>query len=457
MSNPRILFAAPHGRSGKTTVVFSLIAALKKRGLKLQVFKKGPDYIDPSWHSVASESPCRNLDPFMMKSEDIIKSVAKHSKNRDLTIIEGAMGLFDGLEADGTGSTADLAKQTKTPVILVVSTERMTRSVAALVNGFVNFDKDLYVAGVILNKVAHGRHEQKLREAIEQHCQIPVVGIVPKRAWLKLPDRHLGLVPSGESSEIGELINKAIPLIEDHIDLDKLLNIASQAPDLPEANVEITKQKDITVKIGVIRDVAFSFYYQENIEALENFGAQIINIDSLKDQFLPDIDALYIGGGFPEMFATEISSNSALLNNIREKIEQGLPVYAECGGLMYLTRAISIDEVKYPMINVFQCEAEFGNKPQAHGYVKMRVQEGNPFFPAGTLLIGHKFHHSKVVNINDDKIKYTAQMERGAGIKNELEGLTYKNTFATYTHLHAISTPEWAQAFVNKAYDNKIK
>ncbi|MBZ4652789.1 MAG: Cobyrinic acid A,C-diamide synthase [Peptococcaceae bacterium] len=453
---PRLLLSASHGRSGKTTVVFGLVAALSLEGLKVQPFKKGPDYIDPGWLTVAAGMPCRNLDPYLMKPEVIIDSLARKGSQADIAVIEGAMGLYDGLGDRGEGSTAELAKITKSPVILVVSTERMTRSVAALVNGFVHFDPELNVVGVILNKVANPRHESKLRKAIADYCPVPVLGAVPKEKWLELPERHLGLVPTQENSAAQDLRIRAANLIKENVDIPKLLEIARNQEDLPlsvSAATEITLDK---VRIGVLKDAAFSFYYPENLEALERAGAELVFVDSFSQPELPEVHGLYIGGGFPEMFAKELEANQSLRKNIKDLIEKGLPVYAECGGLMYLTRSIRIHGQTYAMVGALACDTVFGDKPQAHGYVAMRVGEKSSFYPQGCLVVGHKFHHSKVINLDEQMTSLSCSLERGNGITGKLEGLTYKNTFATYTHIHALSTPEWAPALVEKARQYKL-
>lgn len=449
----RIVIGAIQGRSGKTTVTIGLLRALVEQGYKVQPYKKGPDYIDPSWATMASGIKARNLDNFMMTESQIRESLYKHSKDKDLSIIEGAMGLFDGLDVEGSNSTAQLAYITASPVILVVSGQRITRSVAALVSGVVNFDPRIKIGGVILNQVARPRHENMMRQSIERYTDVPVLGALPKAKDIEIPDRHLGLIPAGEQEKLTERIDSLGELMKRHVDLKKIVEIANTAPKLEglgESAISI-KTTD-KVKLGVFSDRAFSFYYPENIEALEEAGADVILINSIADTKLPEIDGLYIGGGFPEVLAEEISANKALREAVKEKAESGMPIYAECGGLMYLCDEIRVAETSYPMAGVFKAEVVMEKKPQGHGYAIQEVKEGNPFFEAEKRVKGHEFHHSRLIFKEAEKINLTYHTVRGKGIIEEDEvikdGLTYKNTFATYHHFHAASDASWAKNFV---------
>ncbi|KUO52802.1 MAG: cobyrinic acid a,c-diamide synthase [Desulfitibacter sp. BRH_c19] len=454
---PRIVISAPHGRSGKTTITLGLLSAFTKNGVRVQPFKKGPDYIDPSWHTEVTGINCRNLDCYMMDDNILRESFIKGSQNSNISIVEGAMGLHDGFDLDGTGSTAQVAKIIKAPVIFVVDTRRMTRSVAALVMGFQNFDKDVEIAGVILNQVARVRHETILRGAIEKYCGIPVIGSIPKDSKLSIPDRHLGLIPAQENDKYHNAIEYITKSIQKNIDLKLLISIAKGAQPL-EYEMP-TNRKDISsrpIKIGVIRDRVFSFYYPENLEALEEQGAELVYINSLNDGSLPDIDGLYIGGGFPEVFAEELEKNTSLRKDIKNKAENGLPIYAECGGLMYLAQKIIIDEKKYNMVGIFNFTVKMENKPQGHGYTRLKVKNANPFFNnANTIIRGHEFHNSKILNLDSTIATFAFNVERGSGIDGSSDGITYKNVLATYNHIHSLAVPQWAQGFISLIKGNK--
>jgi cobyrinic acid a,c-diamide synthase len=449
---PRLVIGACQGRSGKTTFTLGLLEALKNRGTIVQPFKKGPDYIDPSWLSYAAGRDCRNLDAFMMDKADLIKTFINNSREKEISVVEGAMGLFDGLDLEGSGSTAEVAYMIQAPVILVVNCQRMTRSVAALVNGVVNFDPRIKIGGVILNNVARSRHQNMLTAAIEKYCSVPVIGILPKSNDIQIPDRHLGLVPANEKEELVGRVERLGKLVAENVDIEKLLEIAQNAPELPEAAFLANQEpKKAAVRIGIIRDKVFSFYYPENLEALVSQGAELVYINSLNDSALPSVDALYIGGGFPEMFARELADNNLLRDDIKKAIEDGLPVYAECGGLMYLGRSIMSEGVSYPMVGALPFDVNMEKKPQGHGYTINKVMEGNPYLPKGLEIKGHEFHNSRLLNLDCSLIMFGLEVKRGKGITGKEDGIIYKNVFASYNHLHAASVPQWAEGMVNMA------
>lgn len=452
---PRLVIGAPRGRSGKTTVTIGILAALVHgRELVVQPFKKGPDFIDPSWLARVAGRPCRNLDGFLFSRRDIYRSFVRHSLDVDLAVVEGAMGLFDGVDLEGSGSTAEIAKIIKAPVVLVVDATRMTRSIAALVQGFVNFDPQLHIAGVILNQVARARHERMLRSALEKYCGLPVLGIIPKGKKLVIPDRHLGLVPAGERDELLEVIPEIAHVAQECLDVEALLEVARRAPplelpeDLPAGPV--AAQVANGPVIGIVRDRAFSFYYPENLEALEEAGAKLVYVNALQDSKLPNLDALYIGGGFPEVLAPQLEANEGLRADIRRAVEEGLPVYAECGGLMYLGRKITWGGRSYRMCGALPYDVLMEEQPCGHGYEVVEVTGENPFFPVGSVIKGHEFHHSRLVNV-DTGLHYAFKVIRGCGIDGRRDGLVYKNVLASYNHLHALSVPAWAKAIVEKA------
>ncbi len=467
MFPPRLVIAAPHGRSGKTTVAVGLCAAFVARGLNVQPFKKGPDYIDPSWLTEAARRPCRNLDPFLMGEDVVVAAFARGSRNADLALIEGAMGLYDGADLEGTGSTAALARWLDAPILLIVNAQRITRSIAALVQGYQRFEPNTRIAGVILNNVARARQQTLMTQAIEKYCGIPVVGVLPRDPALAIPDRHLGLIPRGEDDALVPMIAAARDAVLANFDLDAIWRIAGgsgrggdketrgQGEQPRTSNLEPPFAiRSSQFAIGILRDRAFSFYYPENLEALQDAGAELVFVDSLRDAHLPALDALYIGGGFPEVFLRELEANASLRAEIRAAVEAGLPVYAECGGLMYLARSITFGNQRGEMVGALPFDVVMTDQPQGHGYVELHVIAENPLFARGTRVRGHEFHNSKIdltgfQNLSGLTCAY--RVTRGHGIDGAHDGILYKNVFASYTHLHALSTPEWATAFVNEA------
>jgi cobyrinic acid a,c-diamide synthase len=445
---PRIVVAAPQGRSGKTIVSLGLCAAFTQRGLAVQPFKKGPDYIDSSWLAAAARRDCRNLDGILMTEGVILSSFQQACRGADLAVIEGAMGLYDGFDCGKRGSTAQIARMLQSPIILVVNATRMTQSVAALVSGYQHFEPDTDIAGVILNNVSGSRHEHKLVAAVEQHCGIPVVGSIPRDPDLGITQRHLGLVPYREAGE-SAVINNIYRRLEGNIDLVRILDIARSAGTSYTGDIATPEKKATVAKLGVVFDGVFNFYYPENLEALTRAGAELVLIDSTQDRELPDIDGLYIGGGFPELFLKELEANRPLRQDIARAIEDYLPVYAECAGLMYLCRGIRWQNHSYDMVGTIPADVEIYPQPQGHGYTQVTTTGDNPLFPAGLTFWGHEFHYSRLQKSDD--LNYAYQLQRGQGIDGKHDGITYKNVFAAYTHLHALTVPTWAEAMVSAA------
>ncbi len=449
----RVAIGAPHGRSGKTTVTLGLILALRQKGLIVQPFKKGPDFIDPSWLSLVAGRECRNLDLYFMDHENLAQHFYASCANADIAVIEGAMGLYDGLDFEGSDSTAAVARAVKAPVILIVDATRMTRSAAALVRGFQNFEEGTEIAGVILNKVARLRHEEMLRKSIENYTGIPVVGAIPKQKNLVIADRHLGLVPAGEMERNYEIMEYLRRTVTDSTDLEAVLRIAGSAGSLPviEHGYHEEPESIKKVRIGVIRDKVFSFYYPENLEALNRAGADLVYIDSLRDESLPAIDGLYIGGGFPEIFGTELEQNTAMRTSIRKAVVTGLPVYAECGGLMYLARKLHYEGRSFDMCGVLPCDTQMSVKPKGHGYSAMSTIAPNYLFSVGTVVRGHEFHHSQIINYSPSELQHIYQVQRGFGLNGKIDGIIHRNVIASYSHIYAGAHPEWAVNFVAKA------
>ncbi|MBA3071298.1 MAG: hydrogenobyrinic acid a,c-diamide synthase (glutamine-hydrolyzing), partial [Nitrospirae bacterium] len=379
-------------------------------------------------------------------------------------------------DEQGTHSTAELAKTLKAPVLLVLDCTKVTRTAAAILLGMQKFDKKVDIKGVVLNYIAGSRHESIIRNSIEKYCKIPVLGAFPRMKEENFPERHMGLVPFQEHIGAQKAINKALEITEKYIDVDAVLKIADKASQL-----EVSGQRSAIsnqqlknpplppfakggmggLRIGVIRDSAFQFYYPENFEELESRGAAIVEISALKERSLPDIDALYIGGGFPETHAIALAENSDFRDSLRKAVERGLPVYAECGGLMYLGESLVIDGRTYPMTGIFPFSFSLEKKPQAHGYSIAEVQKANPYYQEGAVLKGHEFHYSRVINpeavseFKTSNIYFAFGMKRGEGITDKLDGLCYKNVLATYTHTHALGTPEWTDGMIKKAEEYK--
>jgi cobyrinic acid a,c-diamide synthase len=448
---PRFVIGAPQGRSGKTTISLAIALGLSKRGFTVRCFKKGPDFIDPSWLREASGQDCYNLDGYMMPKETVKGIFATRSVGNDVALVEGAMGLFDGHGEDGAGSVADLARLLDAPIILVVNAARMTQSVAAMVGGYQSFVPGTPIAGVILNNVSGERHRGKLTAAIERHCHIPVLGAIPKSGRLAITERHLGLVPSVENEKARSILDTISEVTDSHLDFDGLMAVARATSPLSAESLPVAPKKETSCKIGVIRDKVFSFYYAENLNALESEGAELVFLDSLNDSTLPPIDGLYIGGGFPELYGAELQGNIPFRVSLVDAIDRGLPVYAECGGLMYLCKRITWQGHSYDMVGVIDADVELTGRPQGHGYVEVEAIAGNPLFSSGQIIRGHEFHHSTLLLAGRHAAGYT--IRRGRGIDGKIDGICRRNVLASYMHLHALGAPDWAPRFVTLAVD----
>ena len=444
---PRVVISAPHRSSGKSTISIGLCAALRQAGKKVQPFKKGPDYIDPMWLTAASGRECRNLDFFMMGSEAILRTFTHASRGTDLSVIEGNMGFYDGLDLKGTDSTAALSRLLKAPSILVVHARGMTRGVAPLILGHQKFEPESNIAGVILNRVRGARHEQKLREALEYYCGIEVVGAIPDQKDLFIQERHLGLTPLKENTSLSPVIAKISQAIHDYVDLEKVMAIAAAAPNMYVKPFLEAEPPVPDIRIGIASDPAFTFYYPENLEALKQAGAELVPFNTLEDSHLPNVHGLYIGGGFPEIFMEKLEKNSSLRSEIRSSIEEGMPVYAECGGLMYLTRSISFQGKNCSMVGAIPCDVEMYKRPMGHGYVALEKTGLGPWPHMHPEAHAHEFHHSKVINLGN--VDFAYRMKRGFGVDGEYDGILVKNLLASYAHLHSEGAPNWALSFTS--------
>lgn len=448
---PRLVIGALRGSAGKTTVCAAVAAALRRRGQAVVPFKKGPDYIDAAWLALAASNPCRNLDTFMMGREEVVRSFSRHAASTAVSLIEGNRGLYDGSNPEGEHSTAELSKLCKAPVVLIVDCDKVTRTLAAMVLGCQHLDPDVEIRGVILNRVSGHRHASVVEKSIVDSCGIPILGTVPRMADVPFSERHLGLIPPQEDPRARQMLEKAAQIAEDCLDMDALIGIAGNASPWADMLPERTILADGKVTIGVVRDSAFQFYYPENLEALAAGGARIVEINSVSGEKIPDVDALYIGGGFPETHAEVLAKNESFRRSLCSAAEAGLPVYAECGGFMFLGESLMIGGSDYPMAGFFPIRFVMEKKPQGHGYTVLNVEKENPFFPVGTELRGHEFHYSRILSGQGEEDRFAFHVKKGKGIDGKRDGLCRKNVLAGFTHLHALGTQEWAACLVGKA------
>jgi cobyrinic acid a,c-diamide synthase len=446
-----IYLSAAHKSSGKTVVSLGLCAAFKAKSLNVQSFKKGPDYIDPIWLSQASGNPCYNLDFYNMSEDEITQLYSQYASNSDIVIIEGNKGLYDGMNVTGGDANADLAKLLSTPVILVVDATGITRGVAPLVKGYQVFDTDVHIAGVVLNKIAGDRHESKLVQAIEYYTDIPILGAIRRSKELIIDERHLGLMPANETPESQKFIDTAAKHIADQVDLDRLIGFNHK---VSEPSTPVINNTTLSITVAVAKDGAFGFYYQDDLDAFESLGVDLVYFDTLADTQLPEADALFIGGGFPEMQLEALSENQSLLADIKAKIEAGLPTYAECGGLMYLSRKITHQGKSHNMVGVIAADTLMTSKPIGRGYVQLAPTGGHPWSKVAKQISAHEFHYSKLENI-DPKTHYAYEVLRGVGVDNKRDGILIHNLLATYSHLRNVGSNHWVEQFVNFIKDKQ--
>ena len=436
--------SAAHKSSGKTIISLGLCRAISNLNSKVQSFKKGPDYIDPIWLAKATHQPCYNLDFFNMSSEEILDLYNNHSATSDVSIVEGNKGLFDGMSVDGGDANADLAKLLNLPVILVIDTNGMTRGIAPLLQGYQNFDHGVNIQGVILNKVGGDRHESKLINAIEHYTDLKVYGSVQRNKELDIDERHLGLMPANEDDKSEIKINRISEIIADSINIKKILS------DTPKNIISQSKPRESipsSLTIAIPRDAAFGFYYQDDLALFEKLGTKISYFDAIRDSKLPECDGLFIGGGFPEMSLKELSSNKSLLTDIQNKINAGLPAYAECGGLMYLTNNIEYLDRSFPMVGVINANTVMTQRPVGRGYVEIEPTDSHPWKDVSRKISAHEFHYSRLENIATD-YEYAYNVLRGVGINNKKDGIITKNLLATYSHLRSVGGNLWVQQFI---------
>jgi len=447
--------AAAHKSSGKTTLSIGLSAALRELGNDIQTFKKGPDYIDPLWLSRASGRACHNLDFFTSSNAFIEQQFRQRSQGRDLVLVEGNMGLFDGISLDGSDSNAAMAKLLDLPVILIVDCSGTSRGIAPLLLGYQQFDPALRFAGVVLNKVAGRRHETKLREVIETYTDFSVFGALHRSDDLHLGERHLGLIPSNEiDGQAQQIIDRFAHRIRDSIDLDKILALPSHPSQSARAGkVQTITPKAPTLRVAVAMDEAFGFYYPSDLQRFAELGVEIVPFQATRERELPRaIDGLFIGGGFPESLAPQLSENHSMRTSISQAIQRGLPAYAECGGLMYLCQTLRIDDHDYPMCGLIPARVNMNQRPQGRGYVVLSPTNSHPWRRTGTTgrqpVQAHEFHYSSLEGLPDNT-QFAYTMNRGTGIDGSNDGIILRNLLASYTHLRSTDRCSWVDDFVS--------
>lgn len=460
---PRIYISAAHKSSGKTTLSIGLCAAFHQQGFIVQPFKKGPDYIDPLWLSKASGRSCHNLDFNTQSHDEILSTLHHYGQGADINIIEGNLGLYDGMALDGSDSNAAVAKLTKSPVVLVIDTRGVTRGVAPLLLGYQQFERDIEIAGVIYNMSNGGRHETKLRAVTEEYTDIPVLGVVKKNPLMVVDERHLGLMPSNESKMATQKIADIANIVADSVDMKALMAVATSAKSLKNIkplnlnNIETSKK----LRLGICEDSAFGFYYAGDKLALEQAGATLISFSPLDDEKLPDnLDGLFIGGGFPETHMDQLGDNKSMRESIYGAIENGLPTYAECGGLMYLSQNLQWNEQSAPMVGIIPAETQMHDKPQGRGYVKLEETDAMPWDQDkldnfddcrnDEIINAHEFHYSSIDDVTEMEAKgdFAYKVHRGFGITGKHDGWVYKNLLANYSHMRDTESFHWANRFI---------
>ena len=433
-----ILIAGTHSGVGKTTASMGIMAALKHRGLKVQPYKVGPDYIDPSHHTVICGRLSRNLDTYMMGTDGVRQIVARTATDADIVVVEGAMGLFDGIDSTEIASSAHIAKTLNLPVILVINVHGMSRSVAALLKGYSEFDPEVRIVGIILNQFGSLRHAELLKNSLINN--IPTVGMIPRKKDIEVPSRHLGLYMAHEKDYNTK---EMATFIEDNVDLDTVLELAEPC-SFPE--IADLHRPETEVKVGIARDQAFCFYYQDMFDAFRYYGAEVVFFSPMAGE-VPDVDGIYLGGGYPELYA-EILERSETTHKLKSLASDGLPIYAECGGLLYLCKTYDVDDRTYKLADVVPANTRMTNRLRALGYTEALPLNKN--FCSHNIR-GHEFHYSLTECDRDARFAY--KMLRGKGITDGFDGLIEHNTLAGYMHTHPASFP--VEKFVQKCREFK--
>lgn len=442
MKIPRIVIAGTASGIGKTSITTAIVYAMKKCGYTVQPFKVGPDYIDPSYLSAISGNGARNLDVWLMGKNGVVKSFVKNS-NSSISIIEGVMGFYDGFSGTSNfASTHHVASILKSPVILVLDASKTARSIAATVLGYTKFHRNSNIIGLIINKVGSKKHELLCRQALEK-SKTPILGIIPKNSDFILESRHLGLIPILEQSSLKKRLEKIAKKIAEHIDIKKIIEISKKTEELPKTIQTQLKKPKTTICVAL--DKSFNFYYHDNLDALKCEGARIKFFSPIYDSKLPTCDGLYIGGGFPEILSDLLERNQKMRKSIKSAAENNIPIYAECGGLMYLTRSISYGNKKHQMVGLFDAETRMDKKMKLN-YTKGKISSNCLISPKSNTLQGHEFHYSEIDTSSSDS-KFAYILSIGEGIKNKQDGLMEYNTLASYMHLY-FEHSKYARNFV---------
>ena len=431
---PRLIIAGVTSGVGKTSISIALMNSLREKGYKVQGFKVGPDYIDPSYHTAITGRQSRNLDPWLMGEKGLLASFNDASKDADFAVIEGVMGLFDGLSGSSNfASTAHIAKLLKSPVVLVMDAAKAARSIAAVALGFTKFDTGIKIEGLILNNIAGEKHAKYCMDAIKQKVRVPVLGTIRRNKEIELQERHLGLVPTSEKKELEKKILSVANYMQEQIDVDKAASIAKKAPKLHiKGN---SKRKSIKTTIAVALDESFNFYYADNFDILRSLGAELKFFSPVNDETIPDADGLFLGGGFPEVLADKLEKNSGMLRSVKNAASDGMPIYAECGGLMYLTKSITeFDGKKHGMVDLFDADTVMDKKLTLN-YTEAKITDRCLIAETGKTIRGHEFHYSKIDNVRKD-VRFAYKLSKGKGVNGGMDGLMEYNTLASYMHLH---------------------
>jgi cobyrinic acid a,c-diamide synthase len=443
MKIPRIVLAGVTSGVGKTSITTAIIHGLKEKGYSVQPFKVGPDFIDPSYLTSISDNIAYNLDIWMMGKNGVMKSFIQNSQ-ANISVVEGVMGYYDGFEGKSSfASTYDVANTIKSQVILVLDASKAARSIAATAMGFKNFEKNSRICGIILNKIGSPKHEKLCRDALKK-TGLPILGVIPRNDVLQLESRHLGLIPVKEELSLDKKIKSIAKSLSSFIEIEKIIKLSKDVPNLPQINV--TKNKKMQTRIAVALDESFNFYYQDNIDSLKRLGAEIVYFSPISDKKIPPCDGIYIGGGFPEVKGDLLQKNNQMKKIIKKYAEDGLPIYAECGGLMYLTRSISYKSGKYKMVGLFDAVTVMEKKLKLN-YTSAKTTSNSPFSLQSKIIRGHEFHYSELDLLSKDS-KFAYDLSIGIGIKNKKDGLTVYNTLASYMHIHFSNSPI-TEKFVN--------
>ncbi len=446
---PQLYLAATQKSSGKTTISIGLTAELTRRGQVVQPFKKGPDYIDPMWLRLAAGRDCFNLDYHCMSRAEIERSVDNYAHGADLCLVEGNVGLFDSIDVNGAGSNAELVKTLQMPLVLVVDVKGMGRGIAPLLLGYQAFDPQLQIAGVILNKVGGGRHGTNLVRVVEHYTDLPVLGLLPRDEAMEITERHLGLIPSIEQDNARDQLEQIRMQIATHVDVDAICELAHAGARPSAALPPVPALPPTTVRIGIAQDRAFGFYYPDDLMALRRLGAELVPFSPIDDTALPAVDALLLGGGFPEYHMTALAANQPMRAAVAAFIASGGPAYAECGGLMYLCRTLEWGEHRQPMCGLLNATVRMYPQPQGRGYVRLTETKDFPWSTKSTQpeVVAHEFHHSALID-PDPAWRYAYQVQRGHGIDGKNDGIVYKNLLASYAHLRSVGNDPWTTRFV---------